>query len=169
MSENTEIMNGLYFYIILVVITTLLQSTSAMTYVNITLGTSQNSHDISVAAVIKTPMDFFYANPVGRILNRFTKDMDVVDDELLGQGFKRTCNTFSQTSGFAQSLDPWSGVNDELICLMVEMLHIVIITFISNWFAIILIIPTFIYIIHLRSRVSSISALSSWHFRFTTS
>ena len=89
MSENTEIMNGLYFYIILVVITTLLQSTSAMTYVNITLGTSQNSHDISVAAVIKTSMDFFYTNPVGRILNRFTKDMDVVDDELLGEGIKR--------------------------------------------------------------------------------
>ena len=70
-------MNGLYFYIILVVMTTLLQSTSAMTYVNITLGASQNLHDISVATVIKTPMDFFYVNSVGLILNRFTKDTDV--------------------------------------------------------------------------------------------
>ena len=50
-------MNGMYLYIILVVITTLLQATTAITYVNITLGTSQNSHDISVAAVIKTPME----------------------------------------------------------------------------------------------------------------
>ena len=41
---------------------------------------------------------------------------------------------------------------------MVEMLHIIIITFISNWFAIILIIPTFIYIIHLRSRVRTFPA-----------
>ena len=63
-------MNGMYLYIILTAITTLLQAVTAMAYVNITLGTSQNSHDISVAAVIKTPMDFFYANPVGRILNR---------------------------------------------------------------------------------------------------
>ena len=32
-------------------------------------------------------MDFFYENPIGRILNRFTKDTDVLDDEL-GRVFK---------------------------------------------------------------------------------
>ena len=69
-------MNGMYLYIILTAITTLLQAVTAMVYVNITLGTSQNSHDISVAAVIKTPMDFFYANPVGRILNRDSSKLE---------------------------------------------------------------------------------------------
>ena len=52
----------------------------------IKLTTSQNTHDISLASVIRTSMDFFYENPIGRILNRFTKDTDVLDDEL-GWGF----------------------------------------------------------------------------------
>ena len=53
----------------------------------IKLTTSQNTHDISLASVIRTSMDFFYENPIGRILNRFTKDTDVLDDEL-GRVFK---------------------------------------------------------------------------------
>ena len=57
----------------------------------IKLTTSQNTHDISLASVIRTSMDFFYENPIGRILNRFTKDTDVLDDEL-GRGLTWKCH-----------------------------------------------------------------------------
>ena len=83
--DNENMLNGMYLYVICISSYVMLQIISVLIYVNITLGTSQNTHDISVASVIKTPMDFFYQNPVGRILNRFTKDIDVLDDELIGQ------------------------------------------------------------------------------------
>ena len=62
-----------------------LKVVAVVNFIKVTLGTSQNTHDISVASVLRTSMDFFYENPIGRILNRFTKDTDVLDDDLPNQ------------------------------------------------------------------------------------
>jgi ATP-binding cassette subfamily C (CFTR/MRP) protein 4 len=43
---------------------------------------SQTLHDRMFRAVIATNMLFFDTNPVGRILNRFSRDLGVVDDQL---------------------------------------------------------------------------------------
>ena len=32
--------------------------------------------------VLKTPMRFFHVSPIGRILNRFSSDMALVDEQL---------------------------------------------------------------------------------------
>ncbi len=43
-----------------------------------------NLHDLMFKGVICSPMFFFESNPVGRILNRFTKDTSVIDEFLPG-------------------------------------------------------------------------------------
>ena len=73
----------------------------------IKLTTSQNTHDISLASVIRTSMDFFYENPIGRILNRFTKDTDVLDDEL-GRVLIRRYNKLSPKLSPTCYLTLWS-------------------------------------------------------------
>ena len=49
------------------------------------LKASENLHDQMAKAVMKAPVLFFDTNPVGRILNRFSKDVGCMDDILPGQ------------------------------------------------------------------------------------
>jgi ATP-binding cassette subfamily C (CFTR/MRP) protein 4 len=51
-------------------------------FYNMCLRNSECLHNSALAALIHASMDFFEANPSGRILNRFSKDMDVIDDHL---------------------------------------------------------------------------------------
>jgi ABC-type multidrug transport system fused ATPase/permease subunit len=46
---------------------------------------SRHIHKDMLARVIRAPMAFFHQNPHGRIINRFSKDMDKVDTELPDQ------------------------------------------------------------------------------------
>ena len=46
------------------------------------LKASENLHDQMTKAVLKAPVLFFDTNPVGRILNRFSKDVGCMDDIL---------------------------------------------------------------------------------------
>jgi ABC-type multidrug transport system fused ATPase/permease subunit len=39
-------------------------------------------HTLLLAAVLRLPMTFFDVTPLGRILNRFAKDIDVCDNVL---------------------------------------------------------------------------------------
>lgn len=42
----------------------------------VTMTASTNIHDKVLQSVMKSPMSFFDANPPGRILNRFSRDLD---------------------------------------------------------------------------------------------
>lgn len=42
----------------------------------VTMTASTNIHDKVLQSVMKSPMSFFDANPSGRILNRFSRDLD---------------------------------------------------------------------------------------------
>ena len=46
------------------------------------LRASEKLHDKTTMAIIKAPVLFFDTNPVGRILNRFSKDIGALDDTL---------------------------------------------------------------------------------------
>ncbi|GAX82138.1 hypothetical protein CEUSTIGMA_g9566.t1 [Chlamydomonas eustigma] len=47
-----------------------------------TLRASTSIHDICAMRVMRAPLSFFHTNPVGRMLNRFSRDLGVVDDLL---------------------------------------------------------------------------------------
>ena len=55
--------------------------TSFLFYLTL-LNASENLHNEMTKAVIKAPVLFFDTNPVGRILNRFSKDVGNMDDRL---------------------------------------------------------------------------------------
>lgn len=39
-------------------------------------------HSIVLQNVLKAPMSFFETTPIGRIVNRFSKDIDIIDNDL---------------------------------------------------------------------------------------
>ncbi len=43
---------------------------------------SRNLHSEILATIIRCPMRFFDTTPIGRVLNRFSRDIDVVDATL---------------------------------------------------------------------------------------
>lgn len=57
---------------------------------------SRNLHDAALTHVMKAPMEFFNANPLGRIINRFSKDQDTVDNNL-SDSIRIFLNTFVST------------------------------------------------------------------------
>ena len=62
------------------------------------LGTSTIFHEGLLHRTLGAPISFFDVTPLGRILNRFSSDMSVVDEEL-SQTISQVFNSFSQCLG----------------------------------------------------------------------
>ncbi|XP_046852739.1 ATP-binding cassette subfamily C member 4-like isoform X2 [Xenia sp. Carnegie-2017] len=54
----------------------------AVVWFQILINASQHLHDRMFRGVIRAPIYFYDTNPVGRVLNRFSKDIGVIDDTL---------------------------------------------------------------------------------------
>jgi ABC-type multidrug transport system fused ATPase/permease subunit len=54
----------------------------ATTWYDFTVSASRRLHEHALWALFHTDMTFFVANPTGRVLNRFAKDTDQVDQQL---------------------------------------------------------------------------------------
>eukprot|EP00750_Incisomonas_marina_P018858 INCI3157.1.p1 GENE.INCI3157.1~~INCI3157.1.p1 ORF type:complete len:2243 (-),score=316.98 INCI3157.1:473-7201(-) len=54
----------------------------AYTFMGMLIDISNKLHDLALVRVVRAPMLFFDSNPVGRILNRFAKDLAILDDML---------------------------------------------------------------------------------------
>ncbi|KAG0048480.1 hypothetical protein BGZ83_006567 [Gryganskiella cystojenkinii] len=52
--------------------------------VSATIKSSKVMHDRAFLSVLNSPMAFFDTTPLGRILNRLSKDMDTIDSKLMG-------------------------------------------------------------------------------------
>ncbi|KII89764.1 hypothetical protein PLICRDRAFT_39929 [Plicaturopsis crispa FD-325 SS-3] len=59
---------------------------------------SQRLHQLAIGRVMHAPMSFFETTPLGRIMNRFSKDIDTIDN-MLGEAFRMFFNTFSSIIG----------------------------------------------------------------------
>lgn len=53
-------------------------------------------HDRALAGVLAAPLRFFDSTPTGRVLNRFARDLEVVDDEL-AWGIEQACRMLANT------------------------------------------------------------------------
>lgn len=59
---------------------------------------AQTIHDSALAGVLGAPLRFFDSTPMGRILNRFARDMEGIDDHL-SWNFEQSFKSLSQTIG----------------------------------------------------------------------
>ena len=66
----------LYDMITLVLLTSIISSISFYSYY---MTASINLHNTMFSAIMKTQLQFFYTNPTGSILNRFSKDLANAD------------------------------------------------------------------------------------------
>ncbi|XP_077967877.1 ATP-binding cassette sub-family C member 5-like isoform X2 [Styela clava] len=69
-------------YFIILIITLIIVVLKALMYTHIVIGASSRLHDKIFRVVFGSPMSFFDVTPTGRILNRFSRDMDDMDVRL---------------------------------------------------------------------------------------
>ncbi|KAF8969223.1 ABC transporter [Flammula alnicola] len=68
------------------------------TFALLTYFASQRLHKVAIKRVMHAPMSFFETTPLGRIMNRFSKDIDTIDN-LLGDSLRMFMATFSSILG----------------------------------------------------------------------
>ncbi|XP_078669852.1 ATP-binding cassette sub-family C member 4-like [Branchiostoma floridae x Branchiostoma belcheri] len=73
-------------YVGLVGALSVLSVVRALLFFNVTVTSAEHLHNSMLMSILQAPMSFFDSNPVGRILNRFSKDIGIMD-ELLPQAF----------------------------------------------------------------------------------
>ncbi|XP_019631605.1 PREDICTED: multidrug resistance-associated protein 4-like [Branchiostoma belcheri] len=73
-------------YVGLVGALSVLSVVRALLFFNVAVTSAEHLHNSMLMSILQAPMSFFDSNPVGRILNRFSKDIGIMD-ELLPQAF----------------------------------------------------------------------------------
>ena len=58
----------------------LLSTIRAATFLNVLINSSMSLHNLMLSAVVKAPVLFFDTNPVGRVLNRFSRDINIMEE-----------------------------------------------------------------------------------------
>jgi len=77
--QQTE---NLYIYGGLVAAALILSIMRAGAFFNAVINSSNHLHNSMLSAVLKAPVLFFDTNPIGRILNRFSRDIGIMDEML---------------------------------------------------------------------------------------
>ncbi|XP_046746876.1 ATP-binding cassette sub-family C member 4-like isoform X2 [Diprion similis] len=85
-------------YTALIIATIFLVILNSLIFVRICMNASRNIHNFMFANLLRAPMRFFNTNPIGRILNRFSKDVGAMD-EFLPTTIMLTCQIFTTLLG----------------------------------------------------------------------
>ncbi|XP_075056250.1 ATP-binding cassette sub-family C member 5-like [Mixophyes fleayi] len=85
MKDNPDLHFYISIYVFSMVAVVLLRFLRGYVFVKSTLKSSTKLHDLLFQKVLCSPVKFFDTTPLGRILNRFTKDVDEVDVRLPNQ------------------------------------------------------------------------------------
>ncbi len=72
----------LFTFLGITLLTILLAIVRAIVFFAFCLMTARSLHQKMFDSVLETTMRFFDLNPIGRIMNRFTKDIGNIDDDL---------------------------------------------------------------------------------------
>lgn len=86
-----------YTYTGIMVLFFIVTSIRSAKFSNICIAASRNLHDTMLQRLMSTRMKFFDENPVGRITNRFTKDLGGVDEllpKIMLDAFQSNLNVF---------------------------------------------------------------------------
>ncbi|KAF5283719.1 hypothetical protein FQR65_LT13754 [Abscondita terminalis] len=72
----------LLIYVALIISVIILSICRAVSFIQFCTKSSANLHDNMFRSIVKATMRFFNTNPSGRILNRFSKDIGLIDESL---------------------------------------------------------------------------------------
>jgi ATP-binding cassette subfamily C (CFTR/MRP) protein 4 len=75
--------------------------------------------------VARAPLSFFNTTPVGRIINRFSKDVDYADDRIITL-FGEACNTGAISLGsfvVMTVINPWMLIPLTVICTLIYLVR----------------------------------------------
>ncbi|KAI0260131.1 putative ATP-binding cassette transporter protein YOR1 [Gloeopeniophorella convolvens] len=84
---------------------------------------SKQLHHDAITRVMHSPMSFFETTPVGRIMNRFSKDIDTIDNQL-ADSFRMFLNTLSSIGGaiiLISIILPWFLIAVGVVLILYSM------------------------------------------------
>ncbi|XP_070609872.1 ATP-binding cassette sub-family C member 5 isoform X3 [Erythrolamprus reginae] len=105
----------------------ILKAVRGIAFVKGTLRASSRLHDELFRRILRSPMKFFDTTPVGRILNRFSKDMDEVDVRLPFQAemFIQNVILVFFCVGVISGVFPWFLMAVGPLVVLFTILHVV--------------------------------------------
>ncbi|XP_063809426.1 ATP-binding cassette sub-family C member 5-like isoform X1 [Pseudophryne corroboree] len=109
MKDNPDLQFYIYIYAFSMVAVVLMRFMRGYVFVKSTLKSSTKLHELLFQKVLCSPVKFFDTTPLGRILNRFTKDVDEVDVRLPNQmeQLMQNINIVLFSLGIITSVFPW--------------------------------------------------------------
>jgi ATP-binding cassette subfamily C (CFTR/MRP) protein 4 len=81
-SFETNTDNLLSVYSLIIIFLIVVASVRSVSFVRFCMKASKYLHNSMFAEIVRAPMRFFNTNPSGRILNRFSRDVGIVDETL---------------------------------------------------------------------------------------
>ncbi|KAG8516048.1 Multidrug resistance-associated protein 5 [Galemys pyrenaicus] len=127
MKDNPLMHYYVSIYALSMVVMLILKAIRGVVFVKGTLRASSRLHDELFRRILRSPMKFFDTTPTGRILNRFSKDMDEVDVRLPFQAEMFIQNVFLVffCVGMIAGVFPWFLVAVGPLIILFAVLHIV--------------------------------------------
>eukprot|EP00069_Balaena_mysticetus_P017194 bmy_10433T0 len=127
MKDNPLMQHYASIYALSMAVMLILKTIRGVVFVKGTLRASSRLHDELFRRILRSPMKFFDTTPTGRILNRFSKDMDEVDVRLPFQAemFIQNVILVFFCVGMIAGVFPWFLVAVGPLIILFSVLHIV--------------------------------------------
>ncbi|XP_036099659.1 multidrug resistance-associated protein 5 isoform X5 [Molossus molossus] len=127
MKDNPHMQYYASIYALSMAVMLILKAVRGVVFVKGTLRASSRLHDELFRRILRSPMKFFDTTPTGRILNRFSRDMDEVDVRLPFQAemFIQNVILVFFCVGMIAGVFPWFLVAVAPLIILFAVLHIV--------------------------------------------
>ncbi|XP_053314480.1 ATP-binding cassette sub-family C member 5 [Spea bombifrons] len=127
MKDNPDMLYYTRIYALSMFVMLILKAVRGVVFVKGTLRASSKLHDELYRRILRSPMKFFDTTPTGRLLNRFSKDMDEVDVRLPFQAemFVQNVILVFFCLGVISFVFPWFLVAVGPLVVLFTILHVV--------------------------------------------
>ncbi|KAM5163075.1 ATP-binding cassette sub-family C member 5 [Mantella aurantiaca] len=127
MKDNPHVLYYTGIYALSMVVMLVLKAVRGIVFVKGTLRAASKLHDDLFRRILRSPMKFFDTTPTGRVLNRFSKDMDEVDVRLPFQAemFVQNVILVFFCLGVISGVFPWFLVAVGPLIVLFTILHVV--------------------------------------------